>query len=138
MFPENVFKRVPAELPAGQCSAVTRLKYVLWKLVYDASATEYWYYIFPTKNDQTYFFSESPVNNADAHSTLHIQSLSNSLRIICTIQHTEHIKHIQMAIRLEAIYIKYNKNSQIKTPQSQPNKRSDYLTTQNHSKSIQP
>ncbi len=32
MFPENVFKRVPAELPAGQCSAVTRLKYVLWKL----------------------------------------------------------------------------------------------------------
>ena len=32
MFPENVFNRVQAELPEGQCSAVTRLKYVLWKL----------------------------------------------------------------------------------------------------------
>ena len=38
VLPENVFNRVPAELPEGQCSAVTRLKYVLWSLVYDASA----------------------------------------------------------------------------------------------------
>ena len=52
---------MPAELPEGQCSAVTRLKYVLWELVCDASA--YWIAVqyFTDKNDQTDIFSEIKV-----------------------------------------------------------------------------
>ena len=71
VLPENVFNRVPAELPEGQCSAVTRLKYVLWSLVYDASAYRIAVLCFSYQKRPDLLFQKHPVNNADNHSTLY-------------------------------------------------------------------
>ncbi len=56
MFPENVFNRVPAELPARQCSAVTRLKYFMETLFTMRVHTELRYYVFPPNTTRLTFF----------------------------------------------------------------------------------
>ena len=71
MLPENVFNRVQAELPERQCSAVTRLKYVLWSLVYDASAYRIAVLCFSYQKRPDLLLQKYPVNNADNQSTLY-------------------------------------------------------------------
>jgi len=106
MFPENVFKRVPAELPAGQCSHEIEIR--LWKLCLRCECVQNCgTMFFLPKHDQTYFFSEHLREQclqtivfilkdiiSESHINSHIKSHSNLIQIPPSNPHSNHaFKH---------------------------------------------
>ncbi len=92
MFPENVFNRVQAELPEGQCSAVTRLKYVLWKLCLRRECVQNCGTMFFLQNTTrlTYLQNISVNNATKQSSSSQVQSHPNN-------RHLSTSNHIQIA-----------------------------------------